>query len=209
MLFRSWMLRCSRCHFADTSEQLIQQPVCPNCNAQGDPLVRVCQIAIPAAFRTTFERGADALADPDFAYTGAGSIAVRGDTESAPIAATNSSASFSSAGRVYRVNDNHERLFTGCVGSTETSNRRIRLDHQWIDDRYQNTPTGTRFRATGAVEQLAIASSKTTDVLRIRPERIPAGITLDPIGTNSQVGVKAAYYSAAFLLRSEIGRAHV
>lgn len=201
---RSWMLRCSMCHYADTSEVPIQQLSCPNCGAQGDPWVRACQIAIPAAFRTTFERGADALADLDFAYTGAGNIAVRGDAGSVPVETTNSITSFSSAGRVFRVNDNHERLFTGCIGSTETSNRRIRLDHQWIDDRFQNSQNGTRFRANGNVEQIAIASSKTTDVLRIRPQQIPEGITLDPLGTNSQVGVKAAYYSAAFLLRSAV-----
>ena len=56
------------------------------------------------------------------------------------------------------------------------------------------------FAPTGEPENLAIASPKTTDVLRLRPDVVPDGVTLDPLTFGA--AVKGAYYSAAFLLRS-------
>jgi hypothetical protein len=50
------------------------------------------------------------------------------------------------------------------------------------------------------MENIAIVAPKTTDVLRIRPSVIIPGITLNP-GTQGSA-VKAAYYSAAFIIRS-------
>ena len=48
--------------------------------------------------------------------------------------------------------------------------------------------------------RIALAAPKTTDVLRIRPSSVLDGLTLDPLLSHG--GVKAAYYSAAFILRS-------
>ena len=48
-------------------------------------------------------------------------------------------------------------------------------------------------------EGIALVSPKTTDVLRIRHKDIPQGLQLDP---TQSVGVKAAYYSAAFILKA-------
>src|SRR5262249_54505620 len=73
------------------------------------------------------------------------------------------------------------------------------LPDQWIDERFQ-AADGMTFTAAGPVEDLALAAPKTTDVLRIRPNAIPDGITLDPL--NSHGAVKAAYYSAASILQS-------
>src|SRR5262249_6176477 len=75
---------------------------------------------------------------------------------------------------------------------------------QWIDDRYQTLDdTGVQFTATGQVEQIAIASPKTTDVLRVKPTEVPHGLCLDPLFLSLQAAaVKAAYYSGAFILRA-------
>jgi hypothetical protein len=50
------------------------------------------------------------------------------------------------------------------------------------------------------MEDIAIAAPKTTDVLRIRPASVSRGLTLDPLA--SRGAVKAAFYSAAFIMRS-------
>src|SRR5262249_4554062 len=74
-----------------------------------------------------------------------------------------------------------------------------RLDNQWLDQRFYDADNIT-FTPTGAEESIAIAAPKTTDVLRIRPVVVAPGLTLDPLASNG--GIKAAYYSAAFLIRS-------
>jgi len=60
-----------------------------------------------------------------------------------------------------------------------------------------------QFTATGQTERVAIASPKTTDVLRVRPSEVPLGMCLDPLFPTIQgSAVKAAYYSGAFILRA-------
>lgn len=56
------------------------------------------------------------------------------------------------------------------------------------------------FQSIGSEESLALASPKTTDLLRIRPTAVPVGLGLDPLKEGA--GVKAAFYSAAFIIRS-------
>ena len=73
------------------------------------------------------------------------------------------------------------------------------LESQWIDERFQDVDNIT-FSPSSPPESLALASPKTTDVLRIRPASVAAGLSLDPL--TSSGAVKAAYYSAAFILRS-------
>jgi hypothetical protein len=90
------------------------------------------------------------------------------------------------------------------LGSTITSNRQ--LDFQWVDQRFQGQPGAPykrmAFTSTGPTESVALVAPKTTDVLRIRPTDVRDGVSLDPL--TSSGGVKAAFYSAAFILRSVI-----
>ncbi|MCK4269220.1 MAG: hypothetical protein KAW93_01945, partial [Methanogenium sp.] len=53
-------------------------------------------------------------------------------------------------------------------------------------------------------ETLSLVAGKTTDVLKFRPHKIPSGLTLDPISAHG--GVKAAIYSASFILKSEVAK---
>ena len=73
------------------------------------------------------------------------------------------------------------------------------LESQWIDRRFRDVDDIT-FAPSSPPESLALASPKTTDVLRIRPASVTAGLSLDPLASSG--AVKAAYYSAAFILRS-------
>src|SRR5439155_21674435 len=117
------------------------------------------------------------------------------------VSGTNTTLAFVVEGRVYRVNTRHDVLFTGTIGIAAHSDGRYRLGEQWIDERFQNTHDGVRFSSTPLAEpeRIALAAPKTTDVLRLRPSDTPLGLNLDPLTPGA--AIKAAYYSAAFILR--------
>ena len=197
---RRWMQRCERCHFARTTEEEPNNEQCPECGcAKGEKhtVFRVYQFAVPLGFRTNLQPGKDAKDEHDLLATGAASVAESEPQPCNNVPATNSAIAYSSAGRVYRINDRRGELFTGRLGTT-TRNRGV-LEAQWIDERFQNDG-GIDFSPVSQPERLALASPKTTDVLRIRPAAAPAGLCLDPLASSG--AVRAAYYSAAFILRS-------
>ena len=203
---KHWMLRCLKCHHAEEVEEEIENPVCPNCQASVDEGARCFRVVVPASFRTNYERGTDAAGEVEFDFSGISSIAVHGEADEKICEGTNSSLAFSDSGRVFRINDNRDRLFRGNLGTTVLPGRRQQsVQYQWIDERFQNSnDRGTNFQPTNDLESIALASPKTTDVLRIQPATLPAGIKLDPIGQFENAGVKAAYYSAAFILRAVV-----
>ena len=197
---RRWMQRCERCHFTRTTDDAPDNDTCPECGCIRDdtPMAfRVYQFAVPLGFRTSMHPGKDAKEEGELLAMGTASVA---ESESQPcnhVPATNSAVAYSSAGRVYRVNDRRGELFTGRLGTT---NRRDQvLESQWIDERFQ-TVDDISFSSSATSESFALASPKTTDVLRIRPATVQAGLSLDPLASSG--AVKAAYYSAAFILRS-------
>lgn len=209
---RRWMLRCERCHFTATADDEPADAFCPECGCARDEAVpfRVYQFAVPPAFRTTLGPGGDAKEEEELLAVGAATVAESQPEPCEQIPGTNSGLGYSEAGRVYRVNERGGLLFTGQLG--ETLRRNQRLKDQWIDERFQDAD-GITFASTATPESLAIAAPKTTDVLRIRPGMIPAGLSLDPLSIDPAIppatprprvkaGVKAAYYSAAFILRS-------
>jgi hypothetical protein len=198
---RRWMARCEQCHYTQTFDAEPGLAVCPDCGCPraGAPVAfRAFQFAVPLGFRTNLSPGGDAKEEGEMTVTGAASLA---ESDAAPcidVAATNTALGYSTAGRVYRVNDRRGSLFRGQVGTTRRGNQS--LDWQWIDERFQ--ADGITFTPVpgSAPEEIALASPKTTDVLRVRPAAVPDGISLDPLA--SHAAVKAAFYSAAFILRS-------
>jgi hypothetical protein len=107
---------------------------------------------------------------------------------------------------VLRVNDRRGKLFEGATGDASFLTGLSSLPHQWIDRRFQQPDGAIPFRPDGQPERIALAAPKTTDVLRIAAQSIPDGIVLDQLrkGANRLQGaaIRAAYYSAAFILRS-------
>ena len=200
---RQWMARCEQCHYTKTSDERPLDTSCPNCGCPSNgrhPSFRVFQFAVPLAFRTDLGRGKDSQEETEFLPTGAATIAESDSQEPCRVAETNSETALSRSGRVYRVNDRSGRLFTGTIGTAKHKRSRVSLDNQWIDERFQNDPDLTFTPVAGATgESIAIVAPKTTDVLRIQPHIIPAGLQLDPI---SSAGTKAAYYSAVFILKA-------
>jgi len=196
---RRWMERCEQCHFTRTSDNEPNDTACPECGCAPDsqPAFRIFQFAVPLAFRTSMHPGKDAKEEGEPVSTGVASLAESDPLPCSQVAGTNSALAHSTSGRVYRINDRRGQLFRGQLGTTTRSGQI--LEHQWIDSRFQ-AEDGITFTPEEPPESVAIAAPKTTDVIRIRPHSVAAGVNLDPLASNG--AVKAAYSSAAFILRS-------
>jgi len=197
-----WMMRCRSCHWTETGA-VPGDSACPMCGAAGEDW-QTFQYAVPGGFRTAFVRGDDARDEGEFAVAGVASMADSRTDPSVQAMGTNTRIGLTTGGRVYRVNDNGGNLFEGALGKTKVYNR-FDLPDQWIDTRYWGKgATGLKVDMSdaGPVEKRAIASPKTTDVLRIGLASIPDGLALDPMARGA--GARSAYYSAAFLLRSVV-----
>jgi hypothetical protein len=198
---RRWMVRCEACYFTQTHDAEPDVPFCPNCGAMPDEPygVKVFRFAVPLGFRTNLGRGSDARNEGEFLIAGASSVAESDAGACVQAGETNSAIALSRAGRVFRINDRGGQLFRGQLGSARRGSAPA-IDCQWIDERFRSDLTFVR---TNDMEEVALAAPKTTDVFRIRPVAAPDGLRLDPGGHH--VGVKGAYYSAAFILRSTVG----
>ena len=203
---RRWMARCESCHFTKTYDDNPNLEYCPDCGSPSDTEngLQAFPIAVPMAFRTNFGRGQDAKEDSELLIGGAGTVAEQDVSTLAPVAGTNSALSLISEGRVYRVNNRREQGFSGGIGTAKRHNNYDQLEHQWIDARFQKAENrldpGVKFSGQEETQPIALVAPKTTDLLRLRPAVPTLGLSLDPLLNRS--AVKAAYYSAAFIVRS-------
>ena len=208
--WRRWLAKCAACYYARTHESEPSDPLCPNCGTgkAADPAggFQAIPIAVPMGFRTDFSWGDDAKEDADIIFGGSTSVA---ESDSGPLThrpGTNSSLALSDAGRVLRVNDRRGQLFEGCNGEASFLTRPSSLPDQWIDKRFQQPDGPITVHLSGQFERVALVAPKTTDVLRVAAHFVPEGIILDQLqkGANRLQGaaIRAAYYSAAFILRS-------
>ncbi len=196
---RQWMLRCQRCQHTNINHEKFEDIICPECGATDKQGFRVFQWAVPLAFRTSLNPGGDAKEEYDALITGAGSLAESQPQDFELVNHTNTQIAFSESGRVFRVNDNRGQLFKGAIGNATFGRGDKLLKDQWIDERFQNK-NNVKFKQQGESEKIAIVAPKTTGVLRIKPAAVPDGLCLDPVADGS--AVKAAFYSAAFMVRA-------
>lgn len=215
---RMWMARCDQCHYVNTFNTEPEMAGCPDCGTsrEGENAFRVFEIVVPSAFRTSFSHGVDAKADDEFLPRGTSLVAERTDQLPMVVPGTNTGLIPTSGSHVYRVNDRAGRLFTGRLGSARWSRGGVTLSHQWIDGRYQNVrgDNNVMFNTeTAQADTIALAAPKVTDVLRIRPHVVQQALCLDLLARDAQgrmsrfgqgAAVKAAHYSAAFILRSVV-----
>ncbi|WP_051556561.1 DEAD/DEAH box helicase [Alkalihalobacterium bogoriense] len=197
---RYQIAHCSNCGYMKVDQDLEE---CSNCGMSKGEEFRVYNVAIPQAFRSDFSKGSDAR-EEDRVISGApSSIAEGKQVNFNRVEGNNVQISLSSDGRVWRINDNGRSLFKGGLITTNhtktTSGRDKRyftFKGQWVLEDYKYV-SDQDFITN---EEIGIASSKTTDLLRIKPIINNNGLNFDPIN----VTAKAALYSAAFLLRSVV-----
>ena len=198
---RRWMSHCEQCHHTVTNDAEPAETYCPQCGCTADstPAFGTFQFAVPLGFRSSLGPGSDAQEEAEFLATGVATVAESDSQPCQPVTGTNSAVAFTGSGRVYRVNSRNGRLFSGATGTTQRANNsQQRLDNQWIDERFQQEDQ-LRFTQVGEAESIAIVAPKTTDLLRVQPEAVPPGLRLDPVAS---AGLKAAYYSAAFIVKA-------
>lgn len=206
---RYWIVRCLNCGFACTYNEEHQQTECSYCGTPNGPQFKNYQIAIPLGFRTDFSDGKDAKEGDDVFFGNPSTLAESSESMEPFELPNNSLVSLSTECRVWRVNDNSGNLFKGSIVTTEgyrNGDNRLTgspiLEGQWILKDFIGDVSNLDCQNT---EEIAIASGKTTDVLRFRPKSISNGLNLDPTPDNKHhVCVKAAIYSAAFLVRATV-----
>ena len=204
---KRWMAKCSSCSYV---RSYITDPQLSNCPSCGTGLEKngllVFAFVVPLGFRTNLSWGDDAKEDGDLLLGGSSSVAESDPSQITAVPGTNSALALSSNGIVFKINDRRGQLFTGALGRASFVHGNGSLSDQWIDERFQKPPGDIPFTPTAAPESVALAAPKTTDVLRIQPALVPPGLILDPSSQSHSrlqgAAVKAAYYSAAFILRS-------
>ena len=203
-----WMVRCLRCGDIMVSDLQQSETECKYCKTPQGPYFKSYLAAVPLAFRTDLSRGKDAGEGGDILYGIPTSVAEGAESKFSTKVGSNYETSFSSECRVWRINDNAGRLFEGALVTTrgyrhdtkDSLTEKPVLDNQWISSDYIAYVSKDR----PELQRIAIAAGKTTDVLKFRPLSVPLGLNLDPVTSNG--GVKAAIYSAAFLLRAAVAK---
>ncbi|MDP7980345.1 DEAD/DEAH box helicase [Bacillus sp. WLY-B-L8] len=199
-LNRHLIARCSNCGYMKVDEQTEE---CKNCGMPEGGNFKAYRVAIPLAFRTDLSEGVNAK-EEDWTFTGTPSSIAEGKICSfKSVNNSNTQVSLSEDGRVWRINDNGGKLFTGGIVTTNKTKKSdgsfrksVELEGQWILEEYSYVSE----ESFTEKESIGIASSKTTDLLRIRPASTNKGLNFDPVDVTG----RSALFSAAFLLRSVV-----
>lgn len=197
---------CRRLELEESSEIEKAIGAQSQCDGCGSNRLLHSKVVAPAAYRTD-GKGHDA---PEGDASGkAGDVEVAAVTLPAgvvlPDGNTNSHLAYDCRGMVLRINDNKGRKFKFKVVEDSQTNSNVRSmgsnpkaylngNPQWIELDYWNK---NREHNDTYDEQVALVAPKTTDLLRIRPVAMPAGLGLNPTGSTAR---KAAFYSAATIL---------
>jgi len=227
---RFWMTRCLVCGSLKTYDS--NEPknnTCGNCGSsiEGDNFKRF-EAVIPLGYRTDLSKYGWADEGARKSFSSAITIEKVDNSLFHDTSGTNCEIALKS-GNVWKINDNFGELFSGYTTWTEGYWIKERIggdlrdrfvnpyiinpiQEQWIEEKYlndvfPNPPTGL-----GDKDYLALAASKITESLSIRPSVVPQGLSLDPVDRRSintgvqrlKAGVKSAILSAAFLIRGII-----
>jgi len=181
---------CSACQAVDGTQP--PPGSCPVCGAtpQQDPGYRVTNLAQPAGFRTWY--GCSRDFDGTFEWMPRASRPKMGVTP-LPVCQRANFEVWADQETVYVINDNDGHLFGfEKLAQGETWVTRAALDIVSV--------TNPPIDAGAGVDQRALGSVKSTDVMVLGILNWPAGIRMSPAGDEG-LGVRAALYSFGFLAR--------
>ncbi|MBI3785211.1 MAG: hypothetical protein HY270_17605 [Deltaproteobacteria bacterium] len=181
---------CALCQAVDGTQPPAAS--CPVCGAtsQQDPGYRITSLAQPAGFRTWPGRSRDF--DGTFEWTPRASRPKMGIAP-LPLTQRANFEVWADQETVYVINDNDGRLFDfEKLAQGETWVTRLALANVGVNNPQIDVGAG--------VDQRALGSVKTTDVMVLGVVNWPIGIRKSPAGDDG-LGVRAALYSFGFLAR--------
>lgn len=209
---RRWMQTCSVCRFTKTIDRADPShaqtaPIETECDACGSPLAPVVdgfstdtfEIVSPRAFRTNYGPGRDEREESDSYAQRPPLLAEKGDNSEVedPLDLGSAEALISDADVAWRLNKGpREELFSGSLKANWPE--RELTGTPWTNNQWLADESGT--------DRVALAANKKTEILRLHPTAVSLGLNLGMEHTTGSLrdGLKAAYYSAAFLLQRSI-----
>jgi predicted nucleic acid-binding Zn-ribbon protein len=193
-----WMVMCDACGHVHTendnwNEGLLQE--CPDCGESDKDSFRKFRIRSPKGYRSDFSEGSDAREDVELALSRP-PVFAESTKEGNDLEVANEPGyviTLADRDITWRVNANGWNLFRGTVHAEVKENGLYYLHHQWLLTEKEEDD----------IASIALATIKKTEVLRISPAAFPDEVNLDMFARSSTTNdaVKAAYYSAAFLLQ--------
>jgi hypothetical protein len=216
---RLGMARCMKCGCLKPSNAREPMEQCPDCREPRNSSFKWFPAIIPSQFRTDFSPGRDVKEDVRRTFNSTATAeTLASDQDFVSYEYMNCMVAFKKSHKVWKINDNYGELFKGSISSTYGYRKKdgqfaggIHLDDQWILTDYKpkvsmygNNPV--RQDDEDANTGIAIAASKTTDILRFKPATTLPGLSLNPYDShdNLKTGVKAATYSAGYLIRAVV-----
>jgi DEAD/DEAH box helicase domain-containing protein len=217
-LFTGYMTKCTNCNRLDAQHQCVDfdngetldppmNIICENC---GMPALRF-PLVIPAAYRTDFEKGKDNKEGTDVFVSRPPIYAVP-NLEPETTASDNYTKALSATDTTWRINNNggdyfllEKKTIIKNPRDRDNVSQRHELPDQWVLPGLNLRYGGVQILDTETSITTALAANKTTEVFRIQPLSFQPGFFSNMFDSHLQSsGVKAAVYSAAFLLQRAI-----
>jgi Lhr-like helicase len=227
-----WFVRCRACGFFETYSEDRKTELenqnhfdsCPNCGEiNPDKYQRPVKLKSPRAYRTNLSSGSDSKDDSELLLSRPPIFAEKVNDPANPDQhqiVGNADLIISDKDVTWRVNTNSDRYFTGKLYNTNNrfpfnSVIGFWFNDQWLLNDLANNSNGNGYsifiqpNAAGVDEQIALASSKKTEIFRIAPASVSLELDLNMFSRETDLphikaqsnGVRSGYYSAAFLLQ--------
>ncbi|AWM32113.1 DEAD/DEAH box helicase [Hymenobacter nivis] len=226
-------LHCKTYKVKPAPDPVSLEIVCPQCgvtlseDGDGNKPPTLFRICTPAAFRTAYTGGRDERSQTQAFFTRPPLVAERSTVAPTSDVLGRMWAELADSDAAWRLNRGpREQLFRGRLydnvrndfPSRPNTSQFLNSPQQWLaepaelwtdrDEWQRGYEISARPAPTAdtPLEKLALAAHKTTEILRLRPNELPGSLSLDPNPLRSPLadGVKAAYYTAAFLLQRVI-----
>jgi hypothetical protein len=225
-----WMVLCKSCSYFETYSDSRKKELdgtgyfsnCPNCGTSNPKrYYSPRMIKTPKAYRTNLSMGSDLRDDSELMLSRPPIFAEKLEDPSSPDLKRvlgNTRLVLSDKDVTWRVNNNSDKYFLGRLYETKHHLRQggtFTFGNQWLlndlaapvaDDSISMSVTQ---QAGSGDEEIALVANKKTEILRLAPSSLSVELDLnmfpgdvDSANTRAQsVGVRSAFFSAAFLLQ--------
>ena len=212
--YEGWMFRCRSCGYLKTDKVVGNVTVlaCPACETLVED-GQIFSIKSPQAYRTDFSNGRDRREFGDIVLSRPPIFTEGNQADSQTEKQENAGfrLELSDFDLTWRVNTNGDKFFNGqLIGvnswATIESKRSDLKRNQWITEGVELTA----YNQGQSIAPMALVAMKNTEVLRLSPRHFSHALDLDMFkngGKWSAVGVRSAFYSAAFLLQRTLADA--